>query len=219
MRIYKFLHSCLVFEDNGFKLLFDPGKFTFAEGLVKPDDFAGVNAVIISHIHSDHLDTDNLKTIINLSNAKIYANSEVGEVLQKEGLTFNLMEQGKHQVGPFTIDAFDVQHEPLLNAPIPKMTGYIINGKILHPIDSMEAKLTEIPGIELLLMVTMAPFTYELRSAGFAGKLKPKQILPVHDGYVKEFFLKLRYDNYARHFENAGIKFHQLYQPGDYIEF
>lgn len=219
MRIYKFIHSCLVFEDNGFKLLFDPGKFTFAEGQVKPNDFADVNAIIISHIHHDHLDTDNLKTITGLSNAKVYANSQVGEALQKEGIAFELMEQGKYTVGPFTIDAFEVQHEPLLNAPIPQMTGYIINGKILHPIDSMEAKLTKIPGIELLLMVTMAPFANELRIAGFADTLKPKQILPVHDGYVKEFFLRSRYDNYARYFEKAGIQFHQVYKPGDYIEF
>jgi len=35
MRVSKYLHSCLLIENDGGKILFDPGKFSFAEGLVK----------------------------------------------------------------------------------------------------------------------------------------------------------------------------------------
>jgi L-ascorbate metabolism protein UlaG (beta-lactamase superfamily) len=66
-------------------------------------------------------------------------------------------------------------------------------------------------------MVTMAPFANEPRIAAFADKLQPKQILPVHDGYAKEFFVKQRYEAYNKHFDKLGIKFHQIYQPGDSI--
>ena len=47
MKISKYLHCCLVFELDSYKLLFDPGKFSFAEGIVKPEMFAGVNGIII----------------------------------------------------------------------------------------------------------------------------------------------------------------------------
>lgn len=217
MKIYKYLHSCLVFEQDGYKLLFDPGKFTFAEGEVKPEDFADVNSVIITHIHPDHLDVKNLKQIISLSNAVIYTNSQVGEAIEKEGLEYNLINEGTYNIGPFKLQAFPVQHEPLLDAPIPQMTGFIINDHILHPVDSMETKLTEFTDIELLIMVTMAPFANELRIAGFADRVRPKQILPVHDGYGKEFFIKQRYENYAKHFKKSDIKFHNIYKAGDSI--
>lgn len=217
MNISKFLHACLVFEDKGYKVLFDPGKFTFAEGLIKPVNFADVNAIIITHIHPDHLDVDNLKKIVASSQAPVYTNDEVGEALAKEDITFNIIKEGTFNLGPFKLQAFPVQHEPLLDNPIPQMTGFIINDKVLHPVDSMETKLTEFRDIEVLIMVTMAPFANELRIAGFADRVRPKRILPVHDGYAKEFFVKQRYENYRKHFEKSGIEFHQIIEIGDGI--
>jgi len=217
MKITKYIHSCLVFELNGHKLLFDPGNFTFAEGLISPDVFADVNGIIITHIHPDHLDTENLKKIIELSKATVYTNSEVGAAIQKEGLQYELIEDGIFNIGPFKLEAIPVVHEPLLDNPIPQMTGFIINDKVLHPVDSMEPKLTGYQGIEVLIMVTMAPFTNELKIAEFADKIRPKQILPVHDGYAKPFFVRQRFENYAKHFDKSGIKFNNIYQPGDSI--
>jgi L-ascorbate metabolism protein UlaG (beta-lactamase superfamily) len=214
MKISKYLHSCLVFELDGHKLLFDPGKFTFAEGEVTPDMFSDVNSIIITHIHPDHLDTDNLKKIAELSGAPIYTNAQVGEALRKSGIAHTVWHDGEYQLGPFKLQAISVVHEPILDSPIPQMTGFLINDKVLHPVDSMEDALLKYKGIELLIMVTMAPFTNELRITGFADKLKPKQILPVHDGYAKEFFIKQRYEAYTKHFDKEGIKFHNIYQIG-----
>ena len=63
----------------------------------------------------------------------------------------------------------------------------------------------------------MAPFTTELQVTAFADALQPKQILPVHDGYAKDFFLKQRYENYGKHFEKKGIQFHKPMKVGDSI--
>lgn len=217
MKITKYLHSCLVFELDGHKLLFDPGKFSFAECEVTPQMFADVDSIIITHIHPDHLDIENLNKIVELSKAPIYTNMEVGTALQKAGLHYSLIEDGIYYIGPFKLEAISVQHEPLLDNPIPQMTGFIINDKVLHPVDSMEDKLHQYKGIELLIMITMAPFANELRIAGFADAIKPKQILPVHDGYAKAFFIKQRYENYSKHFERSGINFNETYKVGDSI--
>jgi len=217
MKISKYIHSCLLFELDGHKLLFDPGKFTFAEGIVTPDMFADVNSLIITHIHPDHLDTENLKKIAGLSKATIYTNAEVGAAIQKAGLNYTLMESGIVNIGPFKLEAIPVVHEPLLDSPIPQMTGFIINDKVLHPVDSMEQKLTEYNDIELLILVTMALFATELKIADFGDKVKPKKILPVHDGFAKAFFVKQRFENYSKHFKNSGIEFLEIYQPGDSI--
>jgi L-ascorbate metabolism protein UlaG (beta-lactamase superfamily) len=217
MKISKYLHSCLVFELDGYKLLFDPGKFTFAEGEVTPAMFKDVNSIIITHIHPDHLDIDNLKEIVRLSGAAIYTNAQVSEPLHKEGIEHTVWEEGTYQVGPFKLQAFPVVHELIMDNPLPQMTGFLINDKVLHPVDSMEDALLKYQGIELLIMVSMAPFANEPTISAFADKLQPKQILPVHDGYAKEFFIKQRYEAYTKHFDRLGIKFHNIYKVGDYL--
>lgn len=197
--------------------MFDPGNFTFAEGIITPDTFADVNSIIITHIHPDHLDIENLKKIVALSNATVYTNREVGAAIQPSGINYILIEEGIFNIGPFKLEAIPVLHEPLLDSPIPQMTGFIINDKVLHPVDSMEPKLTAYEHIELLIMVTMAPFANELKIADFGDKVKPKKILPVHDGFAKAFFVKQRFENYRKHFAKSGIKFIEIYNPGDSI--
>ncbi|MEO6149935.1 MAG: MBL fold metallo-hydrolase [Mucilaginibacter sp.] len=218
MKIKKYLHSCLVFEQDGYKLLFDPGKFSFAEGRVTADMFPGVDSIVITHIHPDHFDIEILKSILALNNADVYTNKQVGEQLDKAGLAYHLIEEGEHTIGPFSLKAIPITHEPLLDNPIPQMTGYVINGKVLHPVDTLSDELLAYKGIELLLLVTMAPFANELKIASFADKLQPRQILPVHDGYARDFFIKQRYANYKKHFEKQGIVFHEVFGVGDGIE-
>lgn len=134
--------------------------------------------------------------------------------MQEQNISHNVWMDGVHQAGPFKLQAITVVHELIMDNPLPKMTGFVINDKVLHPVDSMENQLLRYKGIELLIMVTMAPFANEVSIAAFADKLQPKQILPVHDGYAKEFFIKQRYDAYTKHFDRQGIKFHNIYQVG-----
>lgn len=217
MKILKYLHSCLVFELDGYKLLFDPGKFSFAEGLVNPEMFEDINSIIITHVHPDHLDVDILKNIIALNGAHVYTNEQVGAVLDKAGVAHTVWVDGIYNLGPFKLQAITLKHELILDNPLPQMMGLIINDRVLHPVDSMEESLLQYKGIELLIMVTMAPFTNELRITDFADRLQPKKILPVHDGYAKDFFIEQRYTAYAKHFEKLGIKFNSIYRVGDSV--
>ena len=66
--------------------------------------------------------------------------------------------------------------------------------------------------------VVAAPWITEVTSAEFAEKILPQMVIPVHDGYVKSFFQKMRYDNYDRYFSTKGIKFQRLVNPGDGVE-
>src|SRR3954470_15358039 len=94
MKISKYLHSCLVFELDGYKILFDPGDISFIEGLVNPEMFADVDIVVITHIHPDHFVIDILQKIIAISGAQVVTNSQVGEQLDNAGIKYLLLEEG-----------------------------------------------------------------------------------------------------------------------------
>lgn len=205
MKITKYLHSCLLFEKENFKLLIDPGTFSFAEGFIEANEFNDVDAIVITHIHPDHLDKDNLAKIVELSDAKVYTVKQVSDELNKTGLK---SEPIPTAIGPFQLELIPVKHEGILDNPLPEMMAMVIDGKVLHPVDSFEDKLLAYTGIELLILPIMAPFTTELIVAAFADKINPKRVLPVHDGFAKPFFLKQRYANYSKHFEKQGTVFH-----------
>ena len=52
MRLIKYAHACVRVEDDGAVLVIDPGAFT------EPAALDGVDAVLITHEHFDHLDVE-----------------------------------------------------------------------------------------------------------------------------------------------------------------
>ena len=98
---------------------------------------------------------------------------------------------------------------------MPRHTAFLVDDRVLNCADSFADPLLPYAGVEVLIMPVMAPFLTEVGAAAFADRMRPRQVIPVHDGYAKEFFVKQRYDNYARVFTGMNITFHPLVGPGD----
>lgn len=103
MRIAKHIHSCLLFEHEGEKLLFDPGRFSFVEGRVTPETFGDIATVVITHDHPDHLDVPSLHRIVERSGATVLGNGEVAAKLRPEGIEVSVHEEGTRQCGAFSL--------------------------------------------------------------------------------------------------------------------
>jgi len=217
MQVYKYIHSCLVVEEGKDKILFDPGVFSFIEGKVRPETFSDVSTIIITHQHPDHVDMAMLKEIVTKSGATVLTNSEGKTAFAKEGIAATILEEGNYQTKNFTIRALPAAHEKILSATLPQNTAYIINDTFLNPGDSFDALLTPLKGIKALAVPSMAPWTTEVAIAQFTETMKPRLVIPVHDGYAKDFFLKQRYENYTKAFAAFGVKFQPMGQPGDVV--
>ena len=215
MRITKYIHSCLLFEHEGEKLLFDPGNYSFIEGRVTPETFPDVSIVVITHNHPDHLDHDPLKRILALSGADVITNGEVAAQLRDEGIDATTIEEGTHTAGTFTLRAIPTGHEAILADTVPRHTAFLVNERVLNVGDSFQDPLIPFAGVDVLVMPVMAPFLTEVGAVDFACRMRPRQIIPVHDGYAKDFFVHLRYANYSRVFTAMNIQFHPLAEPGD----
>ncbi len=218
MRVYKYIHSCLVVEQGDEKILFDPGIFSFIEGAVQPETFKDISTIILTHQHPDHVDMNALKQIVALSNASVITNSEGKTALAKEGIEAQALDEGSQQTKNFTIRAVSSDHAAILSPTLPQNTAYILNDTFLNPGDSFASFLNPLKGIKVLALPVMAPWLTELTVAEFVERLSPQMVLPVHDGYVKDFFIKSRYDNYTRYFSEQGVKFQNMSKLGDAVD-
>ncbi len=215
MRLSKFLHSCVLLEGNGSSILFDPGKFSFIEGLVLPGSFRNLSAILLTHGHPDHLDIDALSAIIAANPAAtIYGNGETLADLGKSHIKAILFETGSRQVGGLNVQAIPAEHAPILGSPAPQNTAFLVDNLLLNPGDSFAPALDAFRGTPALLLPVMAPWEKELEMMAFAERMKPQIVVPVHDGHAKSFFLHQRYATFKQEFERRGIRFAELYEPG-----
>jgi L-ascorbate metabolism protein UlaG (beta-lactamase superfamily) len=218
MKVSKYIHSCLLIEKNGDRILVDPGKFSFLEDAVKPEDFTGLSAVLITHDHADHVDDDALKRIVRKNPpAKVFANSELRESLAKRGVEAEAFEEGTRQIGGIGVRAVVAAHARMLGATPPRNVGYVIDQALLIPGDSYAVELESFRGIRALALPVSAPWTNELETGAFAERIGPREVLPIHDGYMKDFFRKVRYANFEKYFGSRDIAFRNLWNPGDSV--
>jgi len=217
MRIYKYLHSCILIEDKGKKILIDPGTFSFIEKKITPEDFKGISAVLVTHAHADHADAEALKIILNNNpKAKVFSNSGVQDFLKPTKISVEIFEEGEQMIGGFKVEAVAAKHESILTA-IPANTAYRINKTVVHPGDSMNDSIMKFQGSAVLALPIIASWTKQLLVAEFGLKMKPNTAIPIHDGFIKDFFQSRQNTLYKEHFSKFDIDYRPL-GVGEYIE-
>ncbi|MEU4677851.1 MBL fold metallo-hydrolase [Micromonospora sp. NPDC023737] len=215
MRVAKYLHSCLLVDTGTTRLLVDPGRFTFVEGRVTPDDFGDLDAIAVTHHHPDHADPEALTALTRRTGAPLLGNQQSADHLREHGLTVTVLEPGQHRIGAMSIEVISADHEPVLADETPANTAYLVDGILLHCGDSLHPVLFNHRGVDLLAVPVMGPYLTERLVAGFIAQLQPKGVLPLHDGYARDFFITQRYDTYRPYVEQLGITWHNLSEPGD----
>jgi L-ascorbate metabolism protein UlaG (beta-lactamase superfamily) len=151
MKITKYGHACLLVEENGKKLLIDPGSYTFDKD-VTPELVGPVDVIIITHHHADHMDAGAIKQFLNMRPAAVIGSQQIRNDLETEGIEAVTLEPGPQQVAGFTVEAIEAAHEPI-PGPTPENYAYLINGVVLHPGDSYD--ISRLPqGIKVLALPT-----------------------------------------------------------------
>lgn len=107
---------------------------------------------------------------------------------------------------------------PILADSLPRNTAFLVDERVLNVGDSFDPALLEHKGVEVLVLPVMAPYLTELIAYDFGRRMEPRAVVPVHDGYARDAFVKRRYDTYETFFKKVGIQFHRLDAPGAGIE-
>jgi len=208
MLIKKYLHSCLLIENKGKKLLIDPGAYCFIENKIKPSDIGPVDAILITHNHQDHYSPEAVRVIARMRSPVILAGEEIGSLLEGENFEYQPVSGGEViTVAGFTIRSFEAAHGPL-PAVLPNNLGFLINETILHPGDSYNVH--DAGRLEVLALPVGGTWARLVDSLEFAKRLKPKTIIPIHDAMLKDFALERIYDLCRHNLERHSIIFHPL---------
>ena len=173
-------HSCVAIEKEGTKILIDPGKFAFDVNGKQPEDFTGITAILLTHEHGDHTDPEIIAKILAVNpGCLIYTNNSIVKILGEKGVLAQTLAPGSEVViGSLTARAIDCPHGSL-PVPVPESTGFLIDGIILDPSDSLDPQ--PLPqGVKVLLAPACAPWMTANDAIAFVEKVKPEIVMPVH---------------------------------------
>ncbi len=170
----------MLIEENGVRILTDPGSYSTQQSKVRDIDF-----VLITHDHSDHLHIESLKVFLkNNPQARVMTSRAVGEFLTREGIDFSIVGDGETaDANGVGIEGFGTLHA-VMHSSLPQSpnTGYFIAGRLFYPGDAWTEPGTP---VELLALPVAGPWTTVGTAIDYALRIGPKTCFPVHDSGLK----------------------------------
>ena len=182
MKLTKLGHCCLIIEENGLRIMTDPGNYSTAQNEAK-----NIDLILFTHEHQDHLHIESLRKVLeNNPQAKIITNDSVGKILKAENLSFEtLIHKQSASIKNVLIEGFGDKHAEIYETiPSVQNTGYFIASRFFYPGDALTN-----PGkpVEILALPVAGPWLSIKDSLSYAKEIKPKTCFPVHDGMLKFF--------------------------------
>ena len=185
MRLTKFSHACVRADGDGV-LVVDPGTFSERAAL------DGVDAILITHEHADHMDVDALADALSKRPAvRIFTHAEVVPKLGDLASATTAVGSGeKFTAGGFEVRAYGGQHA-VIHPDIPRVAnlGYLLDGRVYHPGDSFDVPADA--EVETLFVPVSAPWLKAAESVDFIRAVQPRHAYALHDALLNDAFAGL----------------------------
>ncbi len=208
MKLTKYGHACVIIEEQGSRLIIDPGGYTKL-----PEDLSSVVAIVITHEHTDHFSKTQIGRIRQSSpEAALYSTrSVVSEVDNAK----HVKSGEKVSAGAFELEFYGQLHEKSRDdIPQVENVGVVVNGKVAYSGDSYELPPT---AVEVLLAPTSAPWLHIQAACNFVQDTPAKLVIPTHDALLSDVG-KAAYDKHLEDACKASGKAYQRLSSGEFIE-
>lgn len=212
MRMTKLGHACVRLEADDRTLVIDPGGLT-----PESDALTGADAVLITHEHFDHLDTDRLRRALQDDpRLEIWTCRSVAGKLSDLGGRVHTTGHGD----ALTIAGFDVhvygEHHEIVHPDLPPVenVGFLVDGRVFHPGDAFTVPEAPVP---TLCLPVNAPWMKVTEMYAYVREVAPERAYAIHDGLLNEAGLGLVEMQVGGEGEKQGKDFRRL-KPGETVE-
>ena len=180
MKITKYGHCCLLIEEQGLRVLTDPGTFSTLQSTARD-----VDVLLITHEHPDHFHVDSVKEILAHSpKALVITSAPVAKLLSAVGVTAMVVGHGmSHTFHGVIFTGFGTEHAliyPSWNKV--ENTGYFIGERLFYPGDAFYDPKRP---VDVLALPVAGPWCKISEAVDYALEIQPKHAFPVHDGGLK----------------------------------
>jgi L-ascorbate metabolism protein UlaG (beta-lactamase superfamily) len=201
MRVVKFTHALVRLEKDDRALVIDPGTFSEQEPL------DGAEAVLITHEHADHLDTDKLDRHPDL---QIWTNAAVAALLTNvDPDRVHVVARGdRFSAAGFEVGVYGEEHAVLHpDVPVVPNIGFFVDDSFFHPGDAFT--VPDRP-VDTLMVPTSAPWLRVADSIDYVRAVRPRLALSVHDGFLNDIGLGLVDNLMGGLTEQSGAEYRRL---------
>jgi L-ascorbate metabolism protein UlaG (beta-lactamase superfamily) len=214
VRLTKFSHSCVRLERDGAALLIDPGTLSERAAL------DGVDAVLITHEHVDHMDADALADAFGKRpSVQVFAHSDVVEKLSAlSGALTPVVAGDDFTAAGFRVRTYGGLHA-IVHPELPRVANLAFfvedpdsGGNVYHPGDSFD-----VPGdaeVDTLFVPVHAPWLKLAEAVEFVRQVAPRRAYALHDGLLNDAGLAVTNGGMAK---LAKTEYTRL-QAGQHVE-
>jgi L-ascorbate metabolism protein UlaG (beta-lactamase superfamily) len=197
MRLTKFGHSCLLVEEQGARMLLDPG--TLSDGF---EELQGLTAILHTHQHADHLDPARLPGLLGRNpGVRVVSDEGSAKALGEAGAEVEVVHDGDElDIGGVSARVVGRDHAVIHpDVPVIPNVGYLLGGRLFHPGDSFT-----LPGqpTEVLAVPIGAPWLKVSESIDYLREVGPRMAVPVHERTLSAVGMSL----YYRQLEQLGAR-------------
>ncbi|MEH0938736.1 MBL fold metallo-hydrolase [Micromonospora psammae] len=195
MRLTKYGHSCVRVEHDGGVLVIDPGTVS------EPEALDGVDAVLITHEHPDHVHVEALAAQHERRPFTVHGPASLAAMLDGVADLLAPVEPGaEFTAAGVPVRAYGGRHAVIHpDIPVVDNLAYLVNDRVYHPGDSLV--VPEDTQIDTLFVPIHAPWTKFSESLDFLRAVAPRRAYALHDGYLNDTGLGVLNGNFSRLFE------------------
>ena len=186
MRVTKYSHACLRIEREGAIVVIDPGT------LSEPESVDGVDAILITHEHFDHLDVQKLVDAVAKRPAiTVYTHPDVVPKLGEFGGAVTQVVPGDD----FTAAGFRVRTygglHAMIHPDLPRVAnvGFFVEGEggaggVYHPGDSFDVPTDA--DVDTVFVPVSGPWLKLAEAVEFVRAIKPRRAFALHDALLSD---------------------------------
>lgn len=181
MKITKYPQSCLIIEQQGKRIVIDPG--SLVSDKFNAQDLLPIDAILITHEHEDHADPELIRSIVGNSKLPVIANLSTKNLLG-DIVSRVVSDNEKFEVAGINVVARELPHCLMIDGSAgPQNTGFIVEGVFFHAGDGIKLDNLQVPSAAIPIA---GPDISARDVFDFIKQLSCQTVVPIHYDYFLE---------------------------------